>query len=172
MYHDVWLPQDAGASFMQPLRGKKALTCILMYNHDKPKMNKQHFLHFQAFSKGNLSFHLNNVHFKDKEFMCRMCHFKTAYKGEYLDQLRSTFRVRREGYLCRAEPFKLVPPFVIFFLLFIRFFAECTCNHWKRAEDAPGKSCAWGGRIKTSIVLIFLNKGTLSRSIISVIMMS
>ena len=79
-------------------------------------------MHFQAFSKGNLSFHLNNVHFKDKEFMCRMCHFKTAYKGEYLDQLRSTFRVRREGYLCRAEPFKLVPPFVIFFLLFIRFF--------------------------------------------------
>ncbi|TRY81107.1 hypothetical protein TCAL_07797 [Tigriopus californicus] len=36
---------------------------------------------FQAFSKGNLSFHLNNVHFKDKEFMCRLCHFKTAYKG-------------------------------------------------------------------------------------------
>ena len=39
-------------------------------------------MQFQAFSKGNLSFHLNNVHFKDKEFMCRMCHFKTAYKGE------------------------------------------------------------------------------------------
>ena len=37
---------------------------------------------FQAFSKGNLTFHLNSVHFKDKEYMCRLCHFKTAYKGE------------------------------------------------------------------------------------------
>ena len=37
---------------------------------------------FQAFSKGNLTFHLNSVHFKDKEYMCRLCHFKTAYKGK------------------------------------------------------------------------------------------
>ena len=72
-------------------------------------------MHFQAFSKGNLSFHLNNVHFKDKEFMCRMCHFKTAYKGEHLDSFMAFIHKLGVGW---GRPFKPAPRRLLFSVSF------------------------------------------------------